>query len=569
MPDLHKRVFAALVLLWLANAAMPANAAFGNCNDSQYLAKFDERLADEPGFLCVETPRVPVTSDAGTTHIRIVQHLNSDWATRPGAMRAFKDGVDASARAMTSLGSFRISDVTILLIDGFAAPVSSGSESFGSIAAWTNFAPGDECRITIWLLGSGATASYGASVVAHELFHCVQRSSLSSAQMAAAGGLGSSGGGTWWQEGSADWFSTVASAAPRYMADRVSSFDSNSPNTALNRMTYDAYVFFAWLGRARGRESLMPFLRGMASNYSEAAQHRAMVAALPADQWLRFAEDYLDRKIRDGQGASIGSTPQTGNTHEWTNTRTQRIELSPFVLKRANLTFQCGRWAINPQPRRFHAAKPGDGDAWAAIPTGLNAMDGRAREFRFAGINASSAVVNLQIAGTLEAGCQQCAGVREIDRCMLGTWEMTVDGMQQWARENLPNFQVTGTSLVGSTLTLNEDGTFSTGAARVSVTGRTTLPGSSRSATAQIAGQASGRWSAASGRFNMCPDTSAQAGSVTTVVEGRTITVPMNLGPMEPQRSPYVCSASSLRVSIPMAGAGTVNSTYRKVAGPR
>src|SRR5690242_17414077 len=94
-------------------------ASFGNCNDSAYLAQFDARLASEHGFLCVESDRLPVTSEAGTTHIRIVQHLVADWATRPGALRAIKDGVAASVRAMGTLGGFRISDVTILLIDGF------------------------------------------------------------------------------------------------------------------------------------------------------------------------------------------------------------------------------------------------------------------------------------------------------------------------------------------------------------------------------------------------------------------------------------------------------------------
>jgi hypothetical protein len=75
-------------------------ASFGNCNDPAYLAQFDPSLASAHGFLCVESDRLAVTSDAGTTHIRIVQHLVADWATRPGAMRAIKDGVAASVRAM-------------------------------------------------------------------------------------------------------------------------------------------------------------------------------------------------------------------------------------------------------------------------------------------------------------------------------------------------------------------------------------------------------------------------------------------------------------------------------------
>ncbi|UWX04645.1 hypothetical protein H1235_08300 [Pseudoxanthomonas sp. NC8] len=233
--------------------ALPAHAAFGDCNDDAYIARFDARLATGSGFLCTESEHVPVVSDAGTTHIRVIQHLVADWATAPGAMRSIKDGVAASAAAMPRLGSFRIPDVTILLVDGFG-PASGGSEDFGDIAAWTDFTPADECRITLWLLGPGARASYAAAVVAHELFHCVQGASTSHAQMFSYPRPGFPGGGALWQEGSADWFSTLAVPAPRFLDDRVTAFDAHSPDTALDMMSYDAYVFFiALLGRPRAR----------------------------------------------------------------------------------------------------------------------------------------------------------------------------------------------------------------------------------------------------------------------------------------------------------------------------
>lgn len=539
---------------------------FGDCNDPAYLGLFDERLARDSGFLCVESGRTPVTSDAGTRHIRIVQHLVADWATRPGAMRAFKQGVDASATAMSSLGSFRISDVTILLVDGMGP--GGGSEDFGDIAAWTDFTPGGECRITLWLLGPGATASYGAAVVSHELFHCVQRSSLSAAQMASASALGAAGGGTWWQEGSADWFSTVAVSPPRFMSDRVNAFDANSPRTALNRMSYDAYVFFAWMGTARGNASVMPFLRAMASSPAEAAQRSAMMAALPADQWLRFAEDYLDQRIRDGRGASIGSTPQRGESYNWENTRTQRVELSPFVLKRANITFRCGRWRVDPRPRRFHAVKASDSDAWTDFPASINALDGNVREFRFAGMAASGTAVAMQIVGTRETGCEECAATREIDRCLVGHWQMTVDGMQQWAREHLPNFRVTHASLANNTLTLNEDHSFVTGQSHVSASGVSTVPGSSARGTAQLGGQVSGRWSAAGGRFNMCPDAGNVSGTATTTIHGRSFTTPMPVGPLQPNTRTYVCSGNTFRVTMPVGTNGNATWIYTKIPRP-
>ncbi|MEO6623294.1 MAG: hypothetical protein ABIN37_00455 [Burkholderiaceae bacterium] len=561
-PGLLRTWLAFFLLGICALSATPARASFGDCNDPAYLGQFDARFAAEPDFLCVESARVPVSSDAGTTHIRIVQHLVSDWATRPGAMRAFKDGVDASARKMGALGGFRISDVTILLVDGYAP--GARKENFGEIAAWTNVNPGDECRITVWLLGSGATARYGASVVAHELFHCVQRSSLTRAQLDSYPAIGTEGGGAWWTEGSADWFSTVAVSPPRYMADRVRSFDARSPRRALNRMSYDAYVFFAWLGGTSGSESVMPFLHAMAPSASESAQRAAMIRALDAPQWLRFAEDYLDQRIHDGQGASIASTPQTSETLKWEGTRTQRIELLPFVIKRANISFRCGRWRVDPQPRKFHAVKPGGSETWTPFPGTIDATDGSPRQFRFAAMAPSSAAVALQLAGLLEAGCQECAGTREIDQCLVGTWQMTTAAAEQWMREHGGSNRLVGTSQTGNTMTLNADRTFSTGASQV----RADVQGEGARGTGRINAQSSGRWSAAGGRFNVCPDASAMAGSVTTVVSGRRITIPMPAIAIPDSSSAYTCAGSSLRVTIPVGNTGPVTSVYNRISGP-
>src|SRR5438874_13766675 len=84
------RSFAKCVrLIFLCGAAMlvgnPAWASFGDCHDPAYLAHFDPSLTSAHGFLCVESDRLAVTSEAGTTHIRIIQHLVADWATRPGS----------------------------------------------------------------------------------------------------------------------------------------------------------------------------------------------------------------------------------------------------------------------------------------------------------------------------------------------------------------------------------------------------------------------------------------------------------------------------------------------------
>jgi len=556
------RASLACIAIALGTVALPARASFGDCNDPAYLGRFDARLATDTGYLCVASEPVPVRSDAGTTHIRIIQHLVADWAMAPGAMRAIKEGVSNSALAMSRLGSFEMSDATILLVDGFG-PAFGGSENFGDIAAQTHFGPGDECRITLWLLGPGATADYGAAVVAHELFHCVQRSSLSQAQMGSGTVAGALGGGSWWLEGSADWFATLAVPAPAYMRDRVEVFDRDSLRVALNQMTYEAYVFFAWLAGAHGMEAVMPFLHAMAPSAGEAAQRAAMMRALSAEEWLHFAEDYLDQRIRDGHGAGIGSTPLHGDTYTWDATRTQRVALQPFVLTRADLTVRCGRWRFEPAPARSHAASPGTGEAWAPVPASLDAMDGE-RELRFAGMAAGSDDVALRIAGTREASCSECAGTHEVDQCLVGTWELAAHGAEQWMREHGQPLQLTSVARANNTMTLLEDGTFTTGAARVDAEVRS----DDMRGTGRMVGQSSGRWSAAGGRFNVCPDATALTGTVTVVVHGRSVTVPTPSGPAPDSSQPYTCNGNSLQVTMSMGSAGTVQSVYTKVSGP-
>lgn len=561
------RTFAALFVFVLLSSlsATPARASFGDCNDPRYLGLFDEALASLPAgsFDCAASDPVTVSSDAGVSRIRIIQHLEASWATAPGAMRSIKDGVAAAARALPSLGSYRISDVTILLVDGFppGTPASEPGrdvESQGQIAAWTSFDGGPECRITVWLLGPGATADYGGAAVAHELFHCVEAATLTSAQLS-TGNVGTAGGGTWWIEGSADWFSTVALPAPAYMQDRTDLFDSEAPTTAINAMAYESYVFFSWLGGARGPSGVVPFLRQMADSTGVGAQRAAMTRALGADDWLQFAEDYADQSIRDGHGASINSHPQAPSaTYRWTDTRTQRIDLAPFTITRRNLSFDCGRWSLAPHPARYHAGRP-TGGAWADLPPDLDNLDHAHGDIEFIGMNASQDAVPLALEGTLAARCQVCGSEPVVlDRCMIGTWEMTTSGAEEWMREHIRNFRVTGISAVGNTMTLNRDGTFTMGRNDVHVTGE----GRGATGEGRLGGQATGRWSTSGGTLNLCYDSGQSTGTATVTQDGRSVTIPLGSTPPPMASTPYTCSGSTLSQQIQMGAHGVVNNTY-------
>jgi len=374
--------------------------------------------------------------------------------------------------------------------------------------------------------------------------------------------FGSPGGGTWWIEGSAEWFTTLALPAPSYQPTRVTGFDADSPTTALNDMTYQAYVFFAWLGSsAHGPNSVVPFLQQMAASSSAGAQRTAMAAALPDAEWLRFAEDYMDRDIRDGQGVSIGSSPQDGATIEWADTRTERLALAPFTLVRRNLSVHCGRWRFAPRPSQYHAAKPPSG-AWGDLPGDLDNLANDHGDFRFVAMNASASDVVLQLAVTRTAACEECGGVRAIDECLIGQWELTVDGALAFAREHFPGRAVSVPSRVGNTLTLSRDGTFATG--QTHVEGDAVDRGVHGHAV--MDSQGSGRWSAAHGQVTYCVDQASLTGQVTATARGYSGTAPISAAIPPMATHAYTCGGDTFTQTTQVGRLGAVTSTYNRLS---
>lgn len=557
-----------LLLMIGAIVYVRAQDRFGDCNSLDYLRMFDARLAEGLGalgrdeFLCVVPLEVAMDTPEGEKRIRVIRHVVSDWAEGPGVSAAVERGVRASATAIPRLGDFRVGDVSILLLDDFGP--GGHHENFGEIAAWTNLAPNGECLITLWLLGPAARMERAGSVIAHELMHCVQFASLSAEQMGSATPGGASGGGTWWMEGSADWFSTVALPAAPYIAGRVGRFDADSPSTALNLMTYDAFVFFAWLGGTRGVDAVMPFLHGMAGSSAVSAQHAAMRAALPAEGWLQFAQDYLDRQIRDGQGASIGSDPQDGDTWTFTDTRSERIALAPFVLRRGHADVECGRWGLRALPAEHHAAKPTDG-RWGAFPAQVDALDGTTRRFRFAGMSTASRDVDLQLTATREVSCQECAGTREIDQCLVGTWEMTNSGFAELVNPWMRGRARLTAAAPNTTMVLAKDRIFTS----TTSGGTSEIVSDHGTASGAISGHGSGRWSAAGGVLNACADVNAHAGTVTGCGAGSCNSMPIRATTQRnPMRNAYECSATTLRLRIELGRAGTFYNTFRRTSPP-
>jgi len=547
------------VLAVLSPLSPPARAELGNCANSEYIARFDARLI-ESGFDCVE--RLRVSAGVGSREIRIIHDRRASLILDEAGFAEFDRAVRAAPAALARLGGIQLEDITILLADSFP-PDDPRARTFGEIAAWTDYQNDGECRIVLYLLSPGASRRLAAWVTTHEIFHCVQVANLSPAQMSSGGG-GTGSGGDWWMEGSASWFAALALPDDHewYQAD-IREFDARSPTTPINRLGYDALPFFLWLGAERSPPGVMRFLAGMADSNAETAQRRAMAAALSQEEWLRFAQAYLDNEIRHPHGRALVFSPQQGEIWEWSATQTRTAPLEPFVLHRGVVAFQCGRWATSVRPNQMHSARPEDGGGWSALPSSIDTTSGSGGNYRFAAINAGASRATLSVQGTMEAGCGDCAGERELDACLVGSWQLTSGGAVEWMRsQGLP--AAAHMSMSDQSITFRADGTYLTGAAHGTMDAPMRDGGR---AQGQIHAQAGGRWSARGGQLNLCADMQRLSGYTDFITpEGRRVRVPVPAaGPNVSQHS-YSCSAGSLNTITPLPdGAGSIPTGYTRM----
>lgn len=629
MRNLILRGLAVAGLLLLGAAAMaPASPRmdgpapdFGDCSDPAYMARFDERFRtgppgiEGPTYDCVERLRVPVTTRGGTRHIRVLHDLNADWITDEALLAEVDQGVQAAVAQLGRVGTFDMRDVSILVADDF--PPRTGAETFANYAAWTYADPAGtetECQVVFFVLGPGGDQRYAAAAIAHEIFHCVQKASLSPEQNNTIAGVGHDArGGGWWREASADWFASMAVADPAYFQNRADQFDAESGSTPLHHMSYQALPFFWWLSGEDGEAAVLPFLAGMATGTSDLEQTAAMRDSLSEGRWLAFAEAYLDGNIRRPRGAPITFRPEEGDTWRWEASRVERRALEPFVLVRAWLECDCGTWTTSAEPERSHAVKPDDG-AWGRLPGRIDTEAGDPAWFRLAGFNAGPATRPLVLDLVHDIPCEGCGG-GGLDSCLAGDWRLTGGGAVEWMRSVAgPEVRIPVAESTGDNVTFTRTGGYTSGdfSQRSVMTVRE--PDGLTRADGRMNVRAGGRWSADAGTLTLCPAHEAIDGQVVVtradgsggtmdlsregltrsaaayrdlmegVPPGMLEDMPPNMRaayetarraaaevaanpvpPSGPLEMTYRCEGDTLHTSLPVRGAPPIVSTYTRV----
>ncbi|QGZ96522.1 hypothetical protein DSM104635_03382 [Terricaulis silvestris] len=510
----------ALVLLGLLlslslGGVHQSRAQDGDCTDA-YIRSFDVPARgahpdwSAGAIQCREYFRIPVSTPSGEISIRGIGDANVAAGLPTGGIDAIASGVRRAARHLPALGNFDLDDTTILISSIPSGPTDVQPE-FGYSDAWT--LPGAsrdgyvECHVTLFIQPD-FTASEIAYAVAHELFHCVQEATLSDEQNATK-----SGSGLWWIEGSAELFAALAAGAQERW-NRAPGFDAAvAEELPLYEMSYRMAVFFYWYNEQNGIDALIPFLHLMSEEGTGYAQKLAMHDVLSDREWLEFVEAYDDRRIVYPSGARLRFGQQLdGESWEIEDDVRFRREFRPFVIALGWANYACGVWGNTATEANFAIHEDGRTDWVSPWPGEINTRESATsgRRYRVAAILTDPGSVDVDFDLNVERreSCAACLTRAVIDRCLIGTWEMTGGGPMEFLRRY--GAPISRDAMGRMVVTMRGDGTYST---RNVAMDYQVDPGDELGpvdTNGEI--QASnGRWSAERGRLLACVDEGGDA----------------------------------------------------------
>ncbi|MCH8952838.1 MAG: hypothetical protein IID49_12040 [Proteobacteria bacterium] len=554
----HRLVLATLFCL-AVSLPQTARADFGDCAADGYLGRFP----DAPGALgltCVELFNFTYPTPGGARRMRGIQDISADWAFLPGAPEAVERGARLAAAAFAPLGDFRIDDVTLLILDDAHSTFYSAEREVMAITDGHADPAGGragECLITLFMLGRGGDPAELAVTVAHEIFHCLQFASLSTAQMSTVGR-----GGDWWVEGSAEYFAALAVPGSERFTDRGAPFDAAvAGEVALNAMGHEAVILFYWMHPTSGPSGLMAFMRAMAASGGASAQQAAMRAVLADEEWLDFAEEYSDRAISHPRGGALALNPPGGEVLSFDENETLEFTLAPFVIRLGTVEYDCGEWENTLTPANANVAVQEEGESsWDSYPEEVDAREPPAGRYRIVAMHTESEERSLSIEAERTVVCEPCGGSDRVDACLVGTWFQSGGGAIEWMKAQ-------GIPIVAShsgprIITYRDDGVYGTDsfAAGLTIRDRDYVGVGEGFLTV-----AAGRWSAGDGRMAICQDSGMLSGRVTVTTPRTRGTMPISHSAAGQLSLGYTCSESALSTTLDFPGLSPMVTHYTKV----
>jgi hypothetical protein len=549
--------------------AGPALAQVPDCMTAGYIASFEVPGVND--LTCAEVFRFTIPTPGGEKIVRGIADLNADWAFQPGTVAAAEAAAREATAGLPALGTYRIGDVTILLLSDQLRPEETRRHGERDVLAqaWDPLdRVASECRMTMFLWGEGGATEGFPTTLAHELFHCVQYATLSPEQMATFTKFGD-----WWIEGSAEAYAAFAIADSRGTADHGADFNAAvSARMPLYKMSYEATIFFYWLIQTRDIGGLMPFLAGMSGGIGADAQRAAMRDAMSDEAWLDFAKAYVDETIQHPHGQDLGLQGRfpIEYLHIEASGR-QRMTFAPFAVIPGMADYACGRWENRLSGANLASRLESERDWSAGWRPEMDTRDGAEHELRFVAMETGDAPLEVTLRARRLAACTPCQGSTHIDQCLVGNWEGDTRPLLEMLRS--AGAPISRNAMGPMYLQVNEDGTFVT--SDVPINFQTTTVDDEGTTTVDVtgtAGRSAGRWSILGpGRLAGCSDMT-EATVADGAVEGPRVSGSVALfgppGGGEEGSVAYSCGEGAMSTRVVMGRFGEVEFPFVRLSPP-
>ena len=407
-------------LLLLPGLARADEPVFGDCTSAHYLAQFDE-VSGRTG--CDIRHEQTIQVHGAPVHLRIISLPGTSNREDSGWIPLISETFIRVGSAIDAMGSAALlPNVTVLLSDHegiYGGATAHGVTFWGADLA-------DECAITVFKLNGGAATLDFAVTFAHEIFHCVQRLSWHDSGYAA--------GSTWWVEGSAEYFGAMVAPDSGSSASFVDLYGDTTMDHALYERPsdYENVVFFDRLHQVRGASGVGDFLAAMPA-------HSNYLSVLPGlfglDDWAQFAEDYLQGLVTEPGGTNIPIPVTTLHLTAAEDSGSFDLVAKPYRVFRFDIAFaEPGDYRLSVDlPASVRArVQVAEGD-WMDFPQTLHACGDLGPVLVYLVTTSEPTPVSLHYEKT--GDCTACERVIELDRCLIGTWELTGGGPIEWMRE--------------------------------------------------------------------------------------------------------------------------------------
>lgn len=503
---------------------LPARAhAFGDCTDAAYLSAFNVtgRVAS-----CQSRDLDPLQFNGQTRNVRIFR-LHRPWH---GDDERWIGDINATLAqisfALESLGpGLDVKDISIHLSDHVATGIDRGAH------AVTSFGTGltAECPIVVYKTETRTSTEDFASVLAHEIFHCVQEETWPEKSSESAA--------DWWVEGSAEYFAQLVVPGNRTTRTFITQFGGTSPDTSLYAplMDYENVVFFDWLHSRGGGDAVVRFLNSVPNTANPLP---FLQRTVPTADWVDFIETYAQHRLTAPDGQPINPAPpsrymlvegESGDTSLATDAyRSLLVEARFPEQGRYEITID-GSDALRTKISR-------GGGAWQDLPLTIDACTDQSRAVLYAVTTQEPEYFTLNYRRV--EPCSACEVARRTDRCLVGAWTLTGGGPVEWLRANGMGDRVE-IDVSELSVRMRSDGRYVT--APVDVLLEAEQDGLVINGVG-TGTEATGTWSAGDGVLNICPQTAQITATVTTA--SQSMTQMFGAGP-EMQMT-YTCAGNTL-----------------------